>query len=179
MMARRTRGRGAVAKKKHKDDTIAVERYGDGLIARNKRARHEYDLGDRFEAGLVLGGSEVKSLRLGAADLVDSYVVVDGSEAFVVGLNIPELLGMRWNHEPKRRRKLLLHRDEIEQIKRAVEREGMTAVATRIYFRRGRAKLEIALARGRRMHDKREAIKRRDAEREADAAIRAASRHER
>jgi SsrA-binding protein len=148
-----------------------VEAFGDKLIARNKRASFEYELGDRFEAGLVLLGSEVKMLRYGTADLTEAWVAVSRGEAWLNGLNVPEMQGTPWGHEAKRRRKLLLHRHQIEQIQRAVERDGMTAVATRLYFRGGRAKVEVALAKGKRKIDKRQTLKEREADREAQAAI--------
>lgn len=142
------------------------------MIAVNRRARFDYELGDKFEAGIMLVGSEVKMLREGTADLTEAYISVDRrGEAWVHGLNIPERTGSAWGHKGKRTRKLLLNRHEIEQIKRATERDGMTAVSTRIYFRGGRAKLEFALARGKAKVDKRETIKARDADREARAAI--------
>ena len=120
---------------------------------------------------MVLVGSEVKMLRQTTADLTDAYCVVRRGEVWLQGLNIPELQGTAWSHQAKRPRKLLLHRHEIEQIQRALERQRMTAVARRLYFRGGRVKVEIALARGKRQADKRQAIKEREADREAQAAI--------
>lgn len=160
-----------MARRKKKESAPPVERYGDKLLARNKRAAFDYELGDRFEAGMVLTGSEVKMLRAGHVDLTDCFCKVRRGEAFVLGLNIAEMQGTPWGHEPKRPRKLLLHRHEIEQLERAVERQGMTAVAVRLYFRGGRAKLEIALAKGKRKIDKRHTVKAREAAREARAAI--------
>ncbi|MBM4374115.1 MAG: SsrA-binding protein SmpB [Deltaproteobacteria bacterium] len=157
--------------KHKKNDAPAVEQYGDGIIAKNRRASFDYELSDTYEAGLQLIGSEVKVLRAGKADLSDAYVTIERGEAFVHGANIPELSGTPFGHEPKRKRKLLLNRDEIDAIERATEREGMTVVATKIYFRGGRAKLEIALARGKKLHDKRESLKRKEADREARAAV--------
>jgi SsrA-binding protein len=136
-----------VAKRKKKEAPPPVEAFGDKLIAKNKRASFEYELGDRFEAGLVLTGSEVKMLRHGTADLTDAWVAIERGEAYVHNVNVPEMPGTPYGHPPKRKRKLLLHREEIDALRRAVEREGMTAVALRLYFRGGRAKLEIALAR--------------------------------
>jgi SsrA-binding protein len=158
-------------RRKQKDVAPPVERHGDRLVARNKRASFDFELGDRFEAGLVLIGSEVKMLRQATADLSDAYVRIEHGEAWVHGVNIPEMPGAAYGHQAKRSRKLLLHRHQIEQIQRAVERQGMTAVATRLYFRGGRAKLEIALARGKRKIDKRQTMKEREADREAQAAI--------
>ena len=161
----------SVAKRKKKEAPPPVEAFGDKLIARNKRASFDYELTERFEAGLVLVGSEVKMLRQGTADVTDAWVAIDGHEAWVKGLNIPEMQGTPWGHEAKRPRKLLLHKHQISQIKRAIERQGMTAVATRLYFRGGRVKLELALARGKRQADKRQSLKEREADREAQAAM--------
>lgn len=146
-------------------------RPGETLIARNKRASFDYELGERFEAGIVLKGSEVKMLRAGKADLSDAFCAVLRGEVFLHGLNIAELPGAAFGHRPKSARKLLLHPREILLIDLAVAREGMTAVATRLYFKGGWVKVEIALARGKKIHDKRETIKTQDAEREARAAM--------
>jgi SsrA-binding protein len=158
-------------RKQKKEEAPPVEQFGDRLIARNRRASFNYELSERFEAGMVLAGSEVKALRQTSADLTEAYCVVRQGEVWLMGLNIPELMGAAWGHQPKRPRKLLLHRHEIEQFHRAVDRQGMTAVATRLYFRGGRAKIEIALARGKRLGDKRQTIKQRDMTRE-DSRIR-------
>ncbi|WP_437876144.1 SsrA-binding protein SmpB [Sorangium sp. So ce513] len=144
-------------------------RPGEDLIARNKRASFDYDLHDRFEAGIVLKGSEVKMLRAGKADLTDSFCTVLRGEAFLHGVSIAAMAGAAFGHLPKGARKLLLHRREIERIDVSIGREGMTAVATRLYFKSGFAKVEIALARGKKIHDKRETIRAQDAEREARA----------
>jgi SsrA-binding protein len=144
---------------------------GEKVIARNRRASFEYELGERFEAGLVLIGSEVKVLRSATADLSDAWCSIENGEAFLKGMNIPVMSGTLFGHEAKRARKLLLHTREIEVIKRAVEREGMTVVATRLYFKEGRAKVELALAKGKKAADKREAVRERDALKEARAAI--------
>jgi SsrA-binding protein len=160
-----------MARRKKKEEAPPVERFGDKLVARNKRASFEYELGERIEAGLVLTGTEVKMLREATADLTDAFVRIDRGEAFVYGMNIPEMPGAAYGHQAKRTRKLLLHKQEIEEIQRGVEREGMTAVATRLYFRGGRAKLEIAMARGKRKFDKRHTLKAREADREAQAAM--------
>ncbi|KYF75902.1 SsrA-binding protein SmpB [Sorangium cellulosum] len=146
-------------------------RPGETLIARNKRASFNYDLGDRFEAGIVLKGSEVKMLRAGKADLTDSFCTVSRGEVFLQGVSIAEMAGAAFGHLPKGARKLLLHRREIQRIELSIAREGMTAVATRLYFKSGLAKVEIALARGKKIHDKREAIRAQDAEREARAVV--------
>lgn len=160
-----------MAKRKKKEAPPPVEAYGDKVIARNKRASFDYELSDRFEAGLVLSGTEVKMLREGTADLTDAFVRVERGEAWLHNMNIPERQGSPWTHPAKRSRKLLLHKLEIEQLQRATEREGMTCVATRIYFRGGRAKIEIALARGKAKVDKRHSIKEREADLEARTAI--------
>lgn len=147
------------------------EKPGEKLIVRNKRAGFDYELGERFEAGLVLIGSEVKMLRHGSADLTDAWCSVKQGEAFLEGVNIPEMPGTPFGHEPKRTRKLLLHTREIENIQRAIQREGMTVAAVRLYFKDGKVKVEIALARGKKTLDKRETLKAKDAEREARVAM--------
>lgn len=147
------------------------EKPGEKLIARNKRATFDYELGERFEAGLVLRGSEVKMLRHGTADLTDSWVQVRRGEAWLEGVNIPEMFGAAFGHLPKGPRKLLLHAKEIETIERSVTREGMTVAALRLYFKEGRVKVEIALARGKKSHDKRQAMREKDDEREARQAM--------
>lgn len=146
-------------------------RPGETLVARNKRASFDYDLGDRFEAGIVLKGSEVKMLRAGKANLTDSFCTVSRGEVFLQGVSIVEMAGAAFGHLPKGARKLLLHRREILLIGLGIAREGMTAVATRLYFKGGRAKVEIALARGKKIYDKREIIRAQDADREARAAM--------
>lgn len=147
------------------------ERDGETLIARNKRASFDYTLGERFEAGLVLIGTEVKMLRDGKAELTDSWCAVENNELFLKGVNIPVMPRAIFGHEAKRPRKLLLHTQEIEVIRRGVERDGMTVVATRLYFKDGRVKAEITLAKGKKTVDKRESMKEKDAAREARAAI--------
>jgi SsrA-binding protein len=143
----------------------------DKLIVRNRRASYEYELGDKYEAGIVLIGSEVKMLRNGKADISDAWCTIQNGEAFIQGMLVAEMPGAAFGHLGKRGRKLLLNRKEIEEIKRATEREGMTVAATKLYFKQGRVKVEIALARGKKHHDKRESVKRHDAELEAKAAI--------
>jgi len=148
---------------------------GDGtkLIVSNRRARHDYHLDDRFEAGLVLQGTEVKSLRGGKGSLAEAWVKVDDhGEAWLMQAHIPEYaFGNRNNHDPTRPRKLLLHRHELREIERAVSAKGLTLVPTRLYFKHGRAKLEFALARGKNVADKRQTAKERDAKREIDRAL--------
>jgi len=135
------------------------------IAADNRRARHDYELLDTYEAGLVLTGTEVKSLRHGKATIAESYAGVEkNGELFLYNANIPEYSqANRFNHEPKRPRKLLLHAREIAKLAKGVEREGMTIVPLRIYFNdKGRAKIAIALGRGKKLHDKRDAEKARD-----------------
>jgi SsrA-binding protein len=160
---RGARYRARVAKEKEKP--------GEKLIVRNRRASFDYELGERFEAGLALLGSEVKMLRNGTADLSDSWCAVERGEVWLKGVNIPVLTGAAFGHEAKRARKLLLHEREIEDLSQAVARDGMTITATRLYFKNGRVKVELALAKGKKQEDKREAVKEREAEREARAAI--------
>lgn len=147
------------------------------IIAQNRRARHEYHILETFEAGLVLHGTEVKSLRNGRASLQESYARVEQGEAFLINAHIGEYeQGNRFNHDPTRRRKLLMHRREINRLIGRVEERGLTLVPLRMYFRRGKAKVELALAKGKKMYDRREAIARREAEREVAAALKARRR---
>lgn len=142
------------------------------LIAENRKARHDFQLGDRYEAGLVLTGTEVKSLRQGGATLQQAYADLRGDEVWLVGAHIAEYgQGNVMNHEPDRERKLLLHKKEIESISGKVRERGFTLVPTRMYFKNGRAKVEIALARGKDTHDKRRDIAKRDAERQIERAL--------
>jgi SsrA-binding protein len=143
-------------------------------VAENRRARHEYFLDEIFEAGIVLTGTEVKSLRFGEGSIAESYAEVKDDEVFLVNANIPEFShGNRFNHEPKRPRKLLLHEREINRLRAGVAREGMTLIPLAVYFNaRGRAKVELALARGKKLHDKREASKERDWKREQGRLLR-------
>jgi SsrA-binding protein len=145
------------------------------IVADNRRARYNYEIGEKFEAGIALTGTEVKSLRTGKATIAESYAGVDrAGEMWLYNANIPEYLaGNRFNHEPKRPRKLLLKSREISKLAQGVEREGMTVVPLRLYFNvRGRAKIEIALAKGKQMHDKRETEKKRDWAREKGRLMR-------
>ncbi|OGT92794.1 MAG: SsrA-binding protein, partial [Gemmatimonadetes bacterium GWC2_71_9] len=136
-------------------------------IARNPRARHDYEILERWEAGLVLSGTEVKALREGRASLVGAFGRVRRGEVWLEGLNIPPYdAGNRFNHDPLRSRKLLMHRREIRRLIGAVELKGLTLVPLELYFRGPHAKIEIALGRGKKQHDRREDLKRRDAERE-------------
>ena len=143
------------------------------MVASNRRARHDYDILEVTEAGLVLVGTEVKSLREGKIVLTDSYARVDGGELWLLGTHIApygQADGFG-GHDPERPRKLLVHRDEIDELRGRTQRESLTLVPLSVYFRDGRAKVEIALARGRRHHDKRHAIAARDASREAQRAV--------
>ena len=139
------------------------------VVATNRKAGFEYFLYDRFEAGLALKGSEIKSIRAGQISLAESYIRVDENQAWLIEAHIaPYLQANRFNHDPKRPRRLLLHRKEIREMWDAVRQKGVTIVPIRVYMKNGRAKLEIAIAKGKKLHDKREAIARRDAEREMD-----------
>src|SRR5436305_3793705 len=144
------------------------------VVAQNRKARFNYQIGETFEAGIALTGTEVKSLRSGKATIAESYADSRGGEIWWVNANIPEYLqGGRFNHAPKRARKLLLHHRQINKLMGAVEREGMTLVPLKLYFNeRGRAKLELALARGKKLHDKRETEKKRDWARETGRRLR-------
>jgi SsrA-binding protein len=144
------------------------------IVAENRRARFEYFIEDVFEAGLALQGTEVKALRFGEGSIAESYAEIRNEQAWLVNANIPEFShGNRFNHEPKRPRKLLLHLRQIEKLHGAVAREGMTLVPLSIYFNsRGRAKVELALAKGKKTHDKRETIKERDWKREQGRLLR-------
>ncbi|MBB3041126.1 SsrA-binding protein SmpB [Nocardioides sp. LMS-CY] len=145
---------------------------GRKLIAQNKKARHDYHIEDTYEAGLVLQGTEVKSLRMGRASLVDGFVDIDGHEAWLHGVHIPEYSQGTWtNHAARRKRKLLLNRVEIDKIERRVNEKGLTVVPLSLYFKDGRAKVEIALAKGKKSWDKRAALAERQANRETEQAV--------
>jgi SsrA-binding protein len=145
---------------------------GRKVIAQNRKARHDYSIEDVFEAGLVLTGTEVKSLRAGRATLTDGFATIDDGEAWLRGVHIPQYdLGTWTNHEPRRARKLLLHRDEIRRIINKTKESGLTMIPLAIYFKDGYAKVEIAIARGRKSYDKRHAIAERESKREADRAL--------
>jgi SsrA-binding protein len=145
---------------------------GRKMIAQNKKARHDYLIEDVFEAGLVLQGTEVKSLRQGRASLVDGFVDIDGGEAWLHGVHIPEYSQGTWtNHSARRKRKLLLNREEIDKIDRRVNEKGLTVVPLALYFLDGRAKVEIALAKGKKSWDKRHSLAERQANREVEQAV--------
>lgn len=141
-------------------------------VCRNRRAFHEYEVLDRLECGLVLTGTEVKALRDGLAGLEDAYARIDDGEVWLIGSEIQEYaMGNRMNHKPKRPRKLLLHRREIAKFAGAASERGFTLVPLRLYFKNGRAKVELAVCRGKQLHDKRETMKKKDAEREIKRAM--------
>lgn len=146
------------------------------VIARNKKARHDYFIDEEFEAGIVLSGTEVKALRLGRASIAEAWIDIDRrGEAWVVGMNIPVYAMGSWtNHAPTQKRKLLLHKDELVKLGVRVRDKGVTIVPLELYFLRGRAKLEIGLARGKQDWDKRETLRRRQDMREAERAMSAA-----
>jgi SsrA-binding protein len=144
---------------------------GRKVIASNRKARHDYSILDTYEAGVVLVGTEVKSLRLGRASLVDAFATVDDGEVWLRGLHIPEYDRGTWtNHEPRRTRKLLLHRSEIERLIGKTRETGLSLVPLAMYFKDGKVKIELGLGRGRKSYDKRQAIAKRDADREITRA---------
>ncbi len=158
----------ATKAKTAKPETEAIH-----VVARNRKARFEYELIEKIEAGIVLTGTEVKSLRIGKVSLDESYAQVDKGEVWLLGCDIPEYLqANRMNHKPKRPRKLLLHRQEIRKLVSKVAEKGLTLVPLQIYFKRGVAKVEICVARGKKTFDKRESLKKQDAKREMDRAVR-------
>jgi len=145
---------------------------GRKLVAQNKKARHDYHIDDTYEAGLVLTGTEVKSLRAGRASLVDAYAHIKDGEVWLENAHIPEYDQGSWtNHEPRRSRKLLLHRDEIARLIGKTKESGQTLIPLSIYFKDGKAKVELALARGKKAYDKRQTLAARDAAREIDRAV--------
>jgi SsrA-binding protein len=165
-----------MAKKKEAEKPKATGKTDDSgikVVARNRRARHDFDLMEKIEAGLVLTGTEVKSLRNGKASLEDAYAEVDRGEVWLLGCDIPEYVqANRMNHVPKRPRKLLLHRREIGKLENRTNEKGITLVPLSLYFKKGIAKVELCLARGRKTFDKREAIKKQEAKRDIDRAMR-------
>lgn len=145
---------------------------GRKIVAQNKKARHDYHIEDTWEAGLVLMGTEVKSLRAGRASLVDGFVDVDNGEVWLHSVHIPEYAQGTWtNHSARRKRKLLLNRSEIDKIDRELSEKGLTIVPLSLYFKDGRAKVEIALAKGKKQYDKRNTMRERDANREKIDAV--------
>ena len=141
-------------------------------VALNRRARHDFSIDETFEAGIVLTGTEIKSLRAGKANLSDAYARIERGEAWLVGAHIaPFEQGNRYNHEPKRIRKLLLHRSEIDELLGRTKAKGQTIVPLRLYLTRGKAKVELGLARGKQLHDKRRDIADRDAKRQVEREL--------
>jgi len=151
----------------------ATKANGDRPVAQNRRARHDYDIIDTYEAGMVLQGTEVKSLREGKSQIREAYARVKDGEIWLYQLHIPPYAnaGPAFAHNPERERKLLLHRKQIHEVAERTSREGLTLVPLSIYFKEGKAKLELALARGRKRYDKRQAIARRDADLDARRAV--------
>jgi SsrA-binding protein len=146
---------------------------GKKIIASNRRARHEYTIEDVVEAGLVLTGTEVKSLRAGRASLADGFGQITNGEAWLHGVHIPEYTQGTWtNHEPKRTRKLLMHRKEIDKLDRSISERGLTLIPLSLYFSGGKVKIELGLARGKRTYDKRHDLAKRDAAREVERELR-------
>jgi SsrA-binding protein len=149
-----------------------VKEQGRKMIAQNRKARHDYHIDDIIEAGLVLTGTEVKSLRAGRASLVDGFAEVLDNEVWLLGVHIPEYTQGTWNnHTPRRRRKLLLNRREIDRLASRVAERGLTIVPLALYFKDGKAKIEIGLGRGKKNYDKRQDLARRDADREVARAM--------
>lgn len=160
------KAKAAVNKKKDEGDGILI-------VARNRRARFEFELLESIEAGIALTGTEVKSLRNGKASLEEAYAGVDRDEVWLYGCDIPEYIqANQMNHKPKRPRKLLLHRREIDRFAAKATEKGLTLVPLKIYFKKGIAKVEISVARGKKLHDKRESIKSQDARRDMQRALR-------
>ena len=149
-----------------------VKESGRQVVASNRKARHDYHIEDTFEAGISLMGTEVKALRAGRCSLVDGFAQFTGDELWLEGVHIPEYSQGTWtNHAPRRRRKLLLHREELTKIESKIREKGRTIVPLAVYFKDGRAKVEIALATGKRQYDKRQALRERQDKREADRAM--------
>ncbi len=145
---------------------------GQRVVASNRRARHDYTIDDTYEAGIVLTGTEVKSLRQGRASLVDGYAFIDGGELWLDAVHIPEYTEGTWNnHSPRRKRKLLLHKAQIVKISHKTKEGGYTLVPLSIYFSEGRAKVELAVAKGKREYDKRQTLRERQDRREAERAM--------
>lgn len=153
-----------------------MARTGDRVAINNRRARHEYHILDTYEAGIMLVGSEVKSIRDGRANLADAYARVEGGEVWLHGMHISPYTFAREQHDPTRRRKLLLHRAEIDRLVGKLAESGTTLVPLKVYFKDGLAKVDLALAKGKRQWDKRQAIAEREAKREADRVVKGRSR---
>ncbi|MCZ6635627.1 MAG: SsrA-binding protein SmpB [bacterium] len=148
------------------------------IIVQNRKARRDYEILDTYEAGLALTGTEVKSLRQGKAHLKDSYARVENGEAYLHKVHISEYIqGNRFNHDPERKRKLLLHKHEIRRLRVRTEERGLTLIPLKLYFKKGRAKVELGLARGKRAYDKRQTIARRDAQRDLEQALKSRTQY--
>jgi SsrA-binding protein len=156
-----------------------MARQGDRVVIRNRRAHYDYEILDRYECGIMLAGSEVKSLRDGRGNLQDAYARVQDSELWLHGMHVSPYEFSRVELEPARPRKLLLHRREIDELAAETGQRGVTLVPLQVYFKDGRAKVELAVARGKRRYDKRQAIAEREAKREAERALKAGRRAER
>jgi len=149
-----------------------VKEIGRKVIAQNKKARHDYAISDVLECGLVLTGTEVKSLRAGRASLIDGFAMINDGELWLMGVYIPEYTEGTWtNHTPRRDRKLLVHKQELRKLMGKLKDSGTTLVPLQLYFKDGKAKVEIAVAKGKKAHDKREAIKEREADREVSRVV--------
>jgi len=149
-----------------------VKEVGRKVIAQNKKARHDYSISDVLECGLVLTGTEVKSLRAGRASLIDGFAMVNNGELWLMGVHIPEYTEGTWtNHTPRRDRKLLVHKNELNKLIGKLKDSGTTLVPLQLYFKDGKAKVEVAVVRGKKAHDKREAIKEREADREVSRVV--------
>ena len=149
-----------------------VKEVGRKVIAQNKKARHDYSIADVFECGLVLTGTEVKSLRAGRASLIDGFAMINDGELGLMGVHIPEYTEGTWtNHTPRRDRKLLVHKNELNKLIGKMKDSGTTLIPLQLYFKDGKAKVEIAVARGKKAHDKREALKEREADREVSRVV--------
>lgn len=149
-----------------------VKEVGKKLIAQNKKARHDFAIDDVYECGIVLMGTEVKSLRAGRASLIDGFAMIENGELWLHGVHIPEYTEGTWtNHTPRRDRKLLVHKQELRKLMGKLKDSGTTLVPLQLYFKDGKAKVEIAVAKGKKAHDKREAIKEREADREVSRVV--------
>ncbi|KGA13194.1 hypothetical protein GM50_22905 [freshwater metagenome] len=149
-----------------------VKEIGKKVIAQNKKARHDYSIEDVYECGLVLTGTEVKSLRAGRASLIDGFAMIEDGELWLHGVHVPEYTEGTWtNHTPRRKRKMLVHRDEIKRLHAKVKEGGLTLVPLSLYFKDGKAKVELAVARGKKAHDKRASLMEKQAGREVEREI--------
>lgn len=158
-------------------ERVSEEKEKIKIVADNRKARHDYFVDDRYETGIALVGTEVKSMRAGKVSLRDSYADVIGSEVFLHNMHVsPYEKGNQFNHEPKRTRKLLLHKQEIRKLIGLTQQKGFTLIPLKVYFKRGKVKVELALARGKKLYDKRDDMAKRDAQREVERALRERAR---